>query len=159
MARKLGSLYPTTQTPDSYFLWLLWHKNVSSNVERSFDSAQTMVLIAKASGVWPVGFTDAGSVPRQPLNTHIYAWPSVTHSLRQITDKNKLLYKNISWSYIYYECPYLVFGWLGVKEKSIQMDLDYERNGNITKKCRWGYLQERFALLSHSAFFSSASPV
>lgn len=34
-----------------------------------FDSAETVVLVAKAPGVWPVGFTDAGSVPRQPLNT------------------------------------------------------------------------------------------
>lgn len=29
-----------------------------------------------------------------------------------------------------------MFGWLGVKEKSIQMDLDHERNDNIAKKCR-----------------------
>lgn len=63
---------------------------------RFFDSAQTVVLIAKAPGVWPVGFTDVVSVPSRPLNTRIYAWPFVTHSLRQITDKNKPLYKKVS---------------------------------------------------------------
>lgn len=31
-----------------------------------------------------------------------------------------------------------MFGWLGVKEKSIQMDLDYKRNDNITKSAGIG---------------------
>lgn len=47
-------LFPPLKLPDCYFLQLSRHNNVSSNVGRS-ERAETVVLIAKAPGVWPVG--------------------------------------------------------------------------------------------------------
>lgn len=62
---------------------------------RSFDSTETVVLIAKAPGVWPLGFADAGSVPRQPLmHLGLAFCDSVLKANNR--DKNKLLYKNVN---------------------------------------------------------------